>query len=130
MNKKTKKFKNWSEMYKYLHDEGDLYSKSLGTYAFLYNEAGAICIYTLSPDDVSDLLKDSQETGEYWSAFLGWKGSEILDNDSEYEKYRYSEKFEEWSLYAEPTIQFCKETFNTTDWLDTNDVTEQYLQNN
>ena len=94
------------------------------TYAFVYNDAGAICIYTLDDEDVARLVAESKEYNDYWGAFLGWKGSSILDegryNDDE---YRYAEDWEKNKLYLKPSLDFCEETYNVTDWVDCKDVT-------
>ena len=65
----------------------------------------------------------SKEYNDYWCAFLGWKGSNILDegryNDDE---YRYSEDWEKNKLYLKPSLDFCEETYEVTDWVDCKDV--------
>ena len=117
------KFKSGKEMYDYICAGNDIYSKSERTYAFVYNDAGAICIYTLDDEDVARLVAESKEHNEYWGAFLGWKGSNILDegryNDDE---YRYSEDWEKNKLYLKPSLDFCEETYKATDWVDCKDV--------
>ena len=117
------KFKSGKEMYDYICEGNDIYSKSERTYAFVYNDAGAICIYTLDDEDVARLVAESGEHDDYWGAFLGWKGSNILDegryNDDE---YRYSEDWEKNKLYLKPSLDFCEETYKVTDWVDCKDV--------
>lgn len=117
------KFKSGKEMYDYICEGNDIYSKSEGIYAFVYNDAGAICIYTLDEEDVARLVAESKEHDDYWGAFLGWKGSNILDegryNDDE---YRYSEDWEKNKLYLKPSLDFCEETYKVTDWMDCKDV--------
>ena len=127
------KFANGNEMYDYLRCNGDyigrdLYSKSLGIYVFEYNDAGALCIYSLDPEQVVELVKDSKEIGEYWAAFLGWKGSAILD-DSDYDddEHRYSDDEKMRNLYLRPSLEFCDETYMVEDWMDTDDVTVEYV---
>ena len=115
------KFSSGKEMYDYICKGNDIYSKSEGTYAFIYNDAGAICIYTLDDEDVARLVTESKEYNDYWGAFLGWNGSSILD-DGEYNEYRYSEKQEERKLYLRPSLDFCEETYKATDWVDCKDV--------
>ncbi len=116
-------FKSGKEMYDYICAGNDIYSESERTYAFAYNDAGAICIYTLDEEDVARLVAKSKEHDEYWGAFLGWKGSNILDegryNDDE---YRYSEDWEKNKLYLKPSLDFCEETYKVTDWVDCKDV--------
>lgn len=120
------KFENAKQMYDYLHEGRDLYSKSLGVYVFEYNDAGALCTYDLYPDDVIELINKSKKYKEYWAAFLGWKGSAILD-DSEYDDFRYVEDYDKWALYAKPSLDFCEDTFNIEDWMDTDDATIEYM---
>jgi len=120
------KFKNAKQMYDYVCKGNDLYSKSNGIYVFVYNDVGAFCVYSLHPEEVVNLIKDSKEYGDYWGAFLGWKGSTILD-DSNYDKYRYVKDEGKWSLYAKPTLAFCEETYMIDDWMNTNDVTVEYV---
>ena len=119
------RFNNGIEMYDYLCSERDLYSKSLGTYVFEYNDAHALCTYSLYPEDVVKLIKESKETGEYWGGHLGWGGS-ILD-DPDYDEYRYVDDEAKRNLYLKPSLEFCDETYMVEDWMDTNDVTVEYV---
>ena len=127
------KFKDGDEMYDYLVCNGDyvgrdLYSKKLGIYVFEYNDAGALCIYSLDPEQVVELIKDSKETGDYWAGFLGWQGSEILDeSDYDDDEHRYSEDWELRELYLKPSLDFCDNTYMVDDWMDTGDVTIEYV---
>lgn len=125
-----KKFKNGDEMFGYITSGNDLYSKSAGVYVFVYNDADALCCYSLDSEEVAELLEEREKSlfpDEYWEAFLGW-GGEILDeweyNDDE---HRYSEDWEKRKLYLQPSLDFCNEMFETEDWLDTDDVTIEYL---
>ena len=117
------KFKSGKEMYDYICAGNDIYSKSERIYAFVYNDAGAICIYTLNDGDVARLVAESKEHNDYWGAFLGWKGSNVLD-ESRYndDEYRYSEDWEKNKLYLKPSLDFCEETYKVTDWVDCKDV--------
>lgn len=63
----------------------DLYCEELELYVFLYNEAGSICYYYISPEEAKDLQKQSEKWDEYWGAFLG-VGGHIVDDPS-YEEY-------------------------------------------
>ncbi len=126
-----KKFKSGMEMYEYVHDGKDLYSKSLGTYIFDYNDAGALCIYSLDEDEIVELinkcLEYDDEGEEYWAGHLGW-GGEILDDfDYDDDEHRYSNDWELNKLYLRPSLEFCEETFDVEDWLDTDDVTVEYV---
>ena len=123
-----KKFKSGMEMYEYVHTGNDLYSKSLGTYVFDYNDAGALCNYCLSREDFAEVIEKSEEYGLYWGAFLGWYGSAILDDfDYDDDEHRYTSDWELKKLYLRPSLEFCEETFNVEDWLDTDDVTVEYV---
>lgn len=117
------KFQSGKEMYDYICEGNDIYSESQEVYAFVYNDAGAICVYDLHPEDVVDLVKKSKEYDDYWAAFLGWKGSNILD-DYEYndDEYRYSEDWEKNKLYLRPSLEFCENAYKVTDWVDCKDV--------
>lgn len=121
------KFKSGLEMYEYLCKKGDLYSKNSNTYAFCYNDAGAICIYSIEPEEAVDLIKKSRESKEYWGAFLGIGGF-ILD-DARYDdaEHRYSDDWEKCKLYLNPTLCYCEEHYTVEDWMDTNDVEVSYL---
>lgn len=117
------KFKSGKEMYDYICDGNDIYSKSEGIYAFVYNDAGAICIYTIYEEDIAELVEKSKQNDKYWDEYLYWKTGEILDNsDYNNDEYRYSEDWEKNKLYLKPSLEFCKETYKVTDWIDTKDV--------
>lgn len=70
------KFDSAEEMLKTITSGIDIYSPSLGLYAFVYNEQGSICVYT--DITVSDVAKMSDK--EYWSSFLGPHNSIIYDS--------------------------------------------------
>ena len=119
------KFKSGKEMYDYICAGNDIYSESERTYAFVYNDAGAICIYTLDEEDVAEILEEMKKNPneEFWGAFLGWKGSNILDDlDYNDDEYRYSEDWGKNRLYLRPSLEFCEETYKVADWIDCKDV--------
>ena len=123
-----KKFFNGAEMYEYVCSGNDLYSKSLRTYVFVYNDAGALCVYTLEPEEIVELIELGKKNSEYWGAFLGWKGSEVLDEaEFDNEEYRYSDDENKRRLYLGPSLEFCDVYFCAEDWLDTDDVTKDYV---
>lgn len=66
-------FANGQEMYDCLQ-HGDLYNEEQEMYVFLYNEDGAVCSYSISPEDAAVLEKKAYEANEYWGAFLGVGG--------------------------------------------------------
>jgi hypothetical protein len=122
------KFNSGTEMYDYLCSGRDLYSKSLGIYAFEYNDAGALCIYSLSPEEFAEAAKFGKENDEYWGAALGWWGSAILDEGKyDDDEHRYSDDWEKRKLYLKPSLDFCDETYMVEDWMDTDDVTVEYI---
>ena len=116
-------FKNGMDMYNCIRAGNDIYSKSEGIYAFVYNDVGAICIYTLDEEDVASLVTESKKHDEYWATFLGWKGSSILD-DGNYnnDEYRYSDDWEKNKIYLKPSLDFCDEKYTSTDWIECGDV--------
>ena len=123
-----KKFSSGKEMYDYICSGKDLYSKSLRTYVFVYNDAGALCLYTLELENVLELITLSKENNEYWGAFLGWKGSEVLDEaEFDNEEYRYSDDWEKQKLYLKPSLDFCNMYYQTEDWIDTECATKEYI---
>lgn len=65
-------FKNWKEMYDTIKSGTDLYCAELSSYAFLYNEDGAICTYHIGLQSAKKLAIDSENSGEpgYWGRSL------------------------------------------------------------
>ena len=117
------KFESGNEMYEYLCSGRDLYSRRLGIYAFEYNDAHAICIYYLQPEEVVELIKKSKETGEYWGGHLGWGGSILEDPDYDDDEHRYHEDEAMRNLYLRLSLEFCDEMYVVDDWMNTDDVT-------
>lgn len=115
------KFNSAKEMYDYLVSGNDLYSYSAGVYAFVYNDADALCYYNLSNEEVKEIV--AKNTDDFWSASLGI-GGYILD-ESEYDddEHRYSNDEEMRNLYLQPSWDFCNEMYAKEDWLNTKDVT-------
>lgn len=122
----TIKFESPRHMYECIAEGNDLYSKELGIYVFVYNEAGALCYYNLSLQEVADILakQKTADQYEYWGAFLG-PGGYILDN-SEFDEHRYSGG-ELHDKYIQPSLDFCEQHFAVQDWVLTDDVTLEYL---
>lgn len=119
------KFKNGKEMYDYICEGNDIYSKTAEVYVFVYNDGNALCTYDLHEEDVAEILEKMKKNPneEYWSAFLGWKGSNILDDlDYNDEEYRYSEDWEKNKLYLRPSLEFCENAYDIEDWVDCKDV--------
>ena len=116
MKTKFKKFENAEDMYQFLLYDGDLYSKKLEMYVFLYNEDGAIAVYDdIDSFDAARLVVKAKSINECWAAFLG-PGGKILDDDT-YDRATERDK------YLLPTRAFCEEYFENDDWMDTVEVT-------
>lgn len=109
-------FKNGKEMYEYLVNNGDLYSKSLETYVFNYNDANALCIYSIDETMAVTLVQEARRREEKWSGLLG-AGGEILD-EPKYDTFRYSDNEAERTLYLQPSIDFCNDHYQE-EWIDT-----------
>lgn len=92
------KFYSEQELFDYLNENGDLYSPSLCTYLFLYNENGAICEYSIDSQEANELNHLSKANHESWSAFLGPGGS----------------------IYDDPEGYF-ENDIEVDDWINTND---------
>lgn len=120
-------FNSGMEMYECISKGMDLYSKSLNMYVFAYNDAGALCSYTLFPDEVKEILRRKKETNEYWGAYLGVGGSILEESDYDDDEYRYSEGWEKNKLYLAPSLKFCDDLFRVKDWVDTESVTMEFL---
>ena len=112
-------FESARHMYECIAEGNDLYSKELGIYVFVYNEAGALCYYNLSLQEVADILakQKAAEQEEYWAGFLG-PGGYILD-DTEFDEHRYSGG-ELHDKYIQPSLDFCEQHFAVQDWVLTN----------
>ena len=104
-------FSDWNAMYHFITSEGDLYNPFLNKYAFTYNNDGAICVYDVTPAEAVELVEQSVENHELWSASLG-TGGQILDNDS---LDRNDEQ------YLAVSYEFCKENYNKVGWMRTDD---------
>lgn len=103
----TVTFNSVEELYNEIADGQDLYCPETGTYMFVYNEAGAVCFYTISELDFYDLVEEAFEVGEnYIGGLLGPGGSivdvnlrtpdgEIIEyGDPEFEEFEYKEGYE------------------------------------
>lgn len=75
----------------------DLYCAEKELYVFLYNIAGAVCVYRITEAKANELSKKALEAGESWSAFLGPGGQ----------------------IYDDPMV-FCREEFSGC-WIDTDE---------
>lgn len=69
------KFNSPKEILEFIQDGNDLYSKSAKLYVFVYNNAGAICIYDINITRAKKLSLEAKLYDEYWSAFLGIGGT-------------------------------------------------------
>lgn len=121
------KFNSGKEMHDYICNVGDLYNINTGIYVCEYNDAHAVCVYHLRPDEVIELIAKSKESGEYWEAYLG-AGGKILDaEDYNNDVYRYSEDETMRNLYLKPTLDFCEHMYKE-EWVDTIDLTVEEVQ--
>lgn len=111
-------FNAWEDMYKYLTDGSDLYNINTGDYVFVYNDAAAICAYNLSSEKVQELVEMTNETGEYWGAFLGPGGNIFFNPDYDDNEHKYSEDKRMRDLYLEPAYDFCKDNYLLDGWMD------------
>ena len=85
----------------------DLYHPGLEIYVFSYNDKRALCTYHLSKEQAKEVSKQSKQNhNEYWGAFLGL-GGEILEDDES---------------PIDSSIEFCKEHYQESNWLDTDDI--------
>lgn len=64
-------------------ENSDLYSEEKCLYVFLYNDAGAVCVYSIQKEEAEYLEVKAKEHDEYWGAFLGI-GGEIYDDPMEF----------------------------------------------
>lgn len=124
---KIQKFNSGREMYEFLCSGKDLYSKNKMSYIFEYNDAHALCHYCLDSEAVCEILR-KKDANEYWGAYLGIGGGIMDASDYDNEDYRYSENPWKRMLYLRPSIEYCMEMYKVNDWVDTEDVTEEYVQ--
>lgn len=111
------KFSSGKEMLDQLQTM-DLYSPSLETYVFLYNEAGGIAYYSIDSHEAIRLAVKSQEAdGEYWAAFLG-RGGYICDDPSDVDSPPSP---------GNSNIEYCQGVYSN-DWIDTRDVIKYYAE--
>jgi len=109
-------FKDAKEMHEYLMNSGDLYNKRTGHYVFEYNDAHAICVYSIpSYDEMLKTAKKALKQDESLiSAVLG-EGGVIYDD---YSHDGYSEDENERALYLKPTMGYCHSYFTSQNWID------------
>ncbi|MGN0004566.1 MAG: hypothetical protein ACI37Z_01115 [Candidatus Gastranaerophilaceae bacterium] len=106
-------FKDSSEMLDTLKDGYDLYSPSLGKYLFVYNDAGSVCYYDISPNKMYELITEALKVNDYISAFLGPGGFICDDISYEYPPTVYSNK------------DLCEELYQVQDWVIVNTYKEE-----
>lgn len=63
-------FSSGQDMYDAL-DFGDIYNSEKELYIFLYNDAGAVCVYNVSKYEAKELELMSKKSGEYWGS-VSW----------------------------------------------------------
>lgn len=111
------KFDSGEEMLAEIRRGTDLYAPAEGMYVFEYNEAGAVCCYSIDNEEAIELENKARDTDDYWGAFLGWGGGIYDDPSDEYNP-------------PEPgfsNIDFCNDTYQC-EWIRTCDVLE-YFEN-
>lgn len=115
--KKPISFASGQEMYDYITTpasglEYDLYNSELELYVFLYNDTGSICVYSgIDRAEATELAKKGREHGDYWAAFLGWKGSAIYDTP-DYENNPPETNEALWwceGMFDHPAWQTCED---------------------
>ena len=77
------KFNNGKEMLDGIKNH-DLYNPETGEYVFLYNDVCSIAVYKLDDNEVTTLRRETKDTGESWSGYLGI-GGYIYDDPSNIE---------------------------------------------
>lgn len=102
------RFESWQEMYDFVVAGHDLWSPEMGTYAFAYNDRGALATYNIDAQEASKL---NESCTEYWGAMLG-PGGYILDAD----EYRSVDT----ERYLAPSHEFCKAFFDV-EWVECED---------
>ena len=121
--KKTISFASGQEMYDYITTpasglEYDLYNSELELYVFLYNDTGSICVYSgIDRAEATELAKKGREHGDYWAAFLGWKGSAIYDTPN----------YENNPPATNEALEWCEGCFNHSAWQTCEDFTREVL---
>lgn len=114
--KKILSFGSGREMYDYITTpaiglEYDLYNSELEQYAFLYNDTGSICVYSgIDREEATELAKKGRAHGDYWAAFLGWKGSAIYDTPAYEANPPETNEALEWceGCFHHPSWQTCE----------------------
>lgn len=113
------KFSSGKEMYEVVASGVDLYNENERLYVFAYNDAGALCCYSLNSESARIVAEQAAAGDEYWGAFLGW-GGDILD-DMAYDRFRYSDVDSERDLYLRPSYEFCEECYSADGWQTTDE---------
>lgn len=92
-----KTYKTGAEMLAELNNH-DLYCEEKGIYVFLYNDAGSIAYYNLSPTEARAIQAQAKESDEYWGAFLG-PGGYIIDDPT----------YENFTQGSQTNLEWCEE---------------------
>lgn len=106
-------FKDSSAMLDTLKDGYDLYSPSLGKYLFVYNDAGSICYYDISVNEMYELITNALKINDYVGALLGPGGFICDDISYEYPPAVYSNQ------------DLCEELYQAQDWVIVNTYKEE-----
>jgi hypothetical protein len=106
-NKEKIKFNSAEEMLERIQEGSDFYNPEYEEYVFVYNDCGSVCSYTINEDEAKELMERSNESGEYWSAYLGWGGGIYEDPSHEdYDEDRPS------------NLDYCKDVYMWDGWID------------
>ena len=116
-------FDSPQEMLNTIQSNVDLYCPEEELYVFNYNDDGAICSYRISIFEAKELQRiskvgfvsvmhmNNEISEEYWSAFLGLRGSIYDDPSDDY----YDPD------YCTSNLDFCKQYYRC-EWIDCEDV--------
>lgn len=108
------KFESPEDMLATIQADVDLYNVNTEEYVFNYNVEGSIAVYSIDKDKALELRKKSEESGEYWGAFLGIGGA--IWDDPEHDDY----------VEGNSNLDYCKYAYNQNGWINvTPAVTEE-----
>ena len=117
-------FQSWNEMFDYITNGNDLYNPALEIYIFVYNDANALCTYTIDTKKATELRNKAHSDKNHWSAYLSLGGN-ILEN-VDYDVYKYANDENKRKLYLQPSYAFCQKFWNNDAWVNTNDYEESW----
>lgn len=107
LNREKVIFTSAEDMLEEIQCGRDFYNLETKEYVFVYNDCGSICVYSIDEYEAKELMKCSEESGEYWGAYLGWGGG-IYDDPSH-------------ECYTDDmmnNMDFCNATYFLDGWID------------